>query len=578
MGVVQRFERKLQSAVGDAFARVFGGGVVPAEVEAALRQEALGGVRTLDGGHVLAPNDFVITISPSDHERLASDQDLTTRAFSRHLQDYIAEQGWQTYGAVAVRFEAAPSLHTGQFRTAGRVNPDAGTDRGPVAEARQTRDRPHRPTPSTSGAVSMTQNPGNRTEGDEPGREAGSVTHGPRNGSAYPGETASGAESENRVRPPAGYPGRPAADARPRGAVPPYGAPDQDRGDRADDRGGHEQSARDSRGYRPDAYDQGGYQHPRGHEQGGYDQGGRDPRAYDQHGYDQGGYDDAAYGRAGYDQGGPGRPGPDPRAYGRPDQQGYGQQGYGQQGYGQGYGQQGYGQQSYGQQSYGQQAYGQPGRGQDHDRQGYGQDYGQPGYGQQGQDQHDWDRPGYGQDHGRQGYGQDYGQPGYEQGYGRPGQDQRDWDRQGYGRSGYDQPGQDHDDRGHDQRAYGATYDAPAADEGPATQGYRAPDLHDAPTGTATATLSLEDGSGRQFQLRDGANVVGRGQDAHFRLPDTGVSRRHFEVRWDGRVATLSDLGSTNGTTVNGSPVQDWQLADGDVVRAGHSEILVRIV
>ncbi len=93
-----------------------------------------------------------------------------------------------------------------------------------------------------------------------------------------------------------------------------------------------------------------------------------------------------------------------------------------------------------------------------------------------------------------------------------------------------------------------------------------------------TATLQLEDGSGRYYQLRDGSNIIGRGQDAQFRLPDTGVSRRHIDIRWDGQVAMLSDLGSTNGTTVNGSSVQDWQLADGDVVRAGHSEILVRIL
>ena len=38
MGIAQRFERKLQAAIGDAFARVFGGGVVPQEVEAALHQ------------------------------------------------------------------------------------------------------------------------------------------------------------------------------------------------------------------------------------------------------------------------------------------------------------------------------------------------------------------------------------------------------------------------------------------------------------------------------------------------------------------------------------------------------------
>ncbi|MCP2244795.1 FHA domain-containing protein [Lentzea californiensis] len=38
----------------------------------------------------------------------------------------------------------------------------------------------------------------------------------------------------------------------------------------------------------------------------------------------------------------------------------------------------------------------------------------------------------------------------------------------------------------------------------------------------------------------------------------------------------LADLGSTNGTTVNGTPVQTWQLAEGDVVRIGHSSLVFR--
>ena len=104
----------------------------------------------------------------------------------------------------------------------------------------------------------------------------------------------------------------------------------------------------------------------------------------------------------------------------------------------------------------------------------------------------------------------------------------------------------------------------------------------DAPTritqgrSSLTVTLHLEDGSGRTFRLQRGSNLLGRGQDAAFRLPDTGVSRQHADIRFDGREALLTDLGSTNGTTVNGGPVQDWQLADGDVIRVGHSEITVR--
>ena len=38
--------------------------------------------------------------------------------------------------------------------------------------------------------------------------------------------------------------------------------------------------------------------------------------------------------------------------------------------------------------------------------------------------------------------------------------------------------------------------------------------------------------------------------------------------------AVLHDLGSTNGTTVNGSSVQTWQLADGDVIHIGHSTVV----
>ena len=74
----------------------------------------------------------------------------------------------------------------------------------------------------------------------------------------------------------------------------------------------------------------------------------------------------------------------------------------------------------------------------------------------------------------------------------------------------------------------------------------------------------------------DDRGPIGRGQDSAFRLPDTGVSRRHFEISWDGHQATLTDLGSTNGTTVNGNPVQSWQLNDGDVIRVGHSSLVLR--
>lgn len=91
-------------------------------------------------------------------------------------------------------------------------------------------------------------------------------------------------------------------------------------------------------------------------------------------------------------------------------------------------------------------------------------------------------------------------------------------------------------------------------------------------------SLLLQDGSSRTYVVKEGSNIIGRSNDADLRLPDTGVSRQHAEITWDGRDAILVDLKSTNGTTVNDTPVDNWLLADGDVITVGHSSIEVRIV
>ena len=89
--------------------------------------------------------------------------------------------------------------------------------------------------------------------------------------------------------------------------------------------------------------------------------------------------------------------------------------------------------------------------------------------------------------------------------------------------------------------------------------------------------LLLQDGSSRTYHVQEGSNIIGRSNDAHLRLPDTGVSRQHAEITWDGKDAVLADLQSTNGTTVNETPIENWLLADGDIITMGHSQIEVRI-
>lgn len=305
MGIIQSFERRLQGAVGNTFARLFGGSVHPSEVITALQDEANNRL-TQDGGRMVAPNRFKVRLGPTDRKGIGEDERRVATALSDTIREYLAEQGYDTFGDIEVELEEAPSLHTGQFRVSSLVDPDAG---------------PRRPSPPSGGRPVTSSDPRRDQQPYQP--------------PAQPGPYAPPAEPYRQ----------------------PYAEPQP-----------------------------GGYQH------------GYDPRAYDAQQDSR--YSDARYSDA-----------------------------------------------------------------------------------------------------------QQYG----------------------YGRQGYPE---------------------------------------------VVATLHADDGSGRSYQLQPGSNIVGRGQDASFRLPDTSVSRRHLDIYFDGHIAVMHDLGSTNGTTVNSTIVQTWQLADGDVVRLGHSTII----
>jgi len=138
VGFVSKFERTLQGAVGDAFARLFGGKVVAAEVEAQLRKQAEASLKVADG-HLLVSNSYTITLARSDYASFTEDEALAVKTFSRHLSDHISDQGWETYGPVAVTFVERDDLHTGQMRIDGVVDPDAVPIRGRATRLRRRR-------------------------------------------------------------------------------------------------------------------------------------------------------------------------------------------------------------------------------------------------------------------------------------------------------------------------------------------------------------------------------------------------------------------------------------------------------
>lgn len=77
----------------------------------------------------------------------------------------------------------------------------------------------------------------------------------------------------------------------------------------------------------------------------------------------------------------------------------------------------------------------------------------------------------------------------------------------------------------------------------------------------------------QEFELQAGVTVIGRGSNCNLTIEDVLMSRDHAQVRVsDGRV-TITDLGSRNGTWVNGSRIEDeLELHDGDRLRFGSTE------
>lgn len=93
----------------------------------------------------------------------------------------------------------------------------------------------------------------------------------------------------------------------------------------------------------------------------------------------------------------------------------------------------------------------------------------------------------------------------------------------------------------------------------------------------ALITLRILDGAdrGRVYDDLPTPVTVGREEGNSVQLNDERISRFHLKIQEDQGKLVLTDLGSTNGTKVNGETVQLWLLRAGDIVNIGRSVLLV---
>jgi predicted component of type VI protein secretion system len=93
----------------------------------------------------------------------------------------------------------------------------------------------------------------------------------------------------------------------------------------------------------------------------------------------------------------------------------------------------------------------------------------------------------------------------------------------------------------------------------------------EATAAVARLTWLRADGQEVAFPLEGSPLLIGRDEDADIRVDEPLVSRAHARIERRGPAYFVLDLGSTNLTRVNGEPVHERELRDGDEVRFGRA-------
>ena len=150
MGVLQRFERRLEGMVEGAFARAFRSELQPVEVASAVQREMDDRAAIVAKGRTLVPNDFVVELADSDYERLDVYAESLGVELANLARDYAKEQGYSFVGPGADAVRGRAGNHHGHVPDPLGRHPgldhrgwrDQAAGQRPAADARAGIPRP----------------------------------------------------------------------------------------------------------------------------------------------------------------------------------------------------------------------------------------------------------------------------------------------------------------------------------------------------------------------------------------------------------------------------------------------------
>ncbi|NBE55030.1 FhaA domain-containing protein [Streptomyces boluensis] len=121
MGVLKKFEQRLEGLVNGTFAKVFKSEVQPVEIAGALQRECDNNATIWNRERTVVPNDFIVELSAPDYERLSPYSGQLGDELSGMVRDYAKQQRYTFMGPIKVHLEKAEDLDTGLYRVRSRT-------------------------------------------------------------------------------------------------------------------------------------------------------------------------------------------------------------------------------------------------------------------------------------------------------------------------------------------------------------------------------------------------------------------------------------------------------------------------
>ncbi|MET8827674.1 DUF3662 and FHA domain-containing protein [Streptomyces sp. NPDC004610] len=157
MGVLKKFEQRLEGLVNGTFAKVFKSEVQPVEIAGALQRECDNNATIWNRDRTVVPNDFIVELSTPDFERLSPYSGQLGDELAGMVRDYAKQQRYAFLGPIKVNLEKAEDLDTGLYRVRSRTLASSTSQPGPSGPI--TPPGPPAGRPPSSGGPGYPQQP-----------------------------------------------------------------------------------------------------------------------------------------------------------------------------------------------------------------------------------------------------------------------------------------------------------------------------------------------------------------------------------------------------------------------------------